>query len=97
MKVKGKVKNFVTFREIQKEWMKDPAFRKARKEVSLEFSLIRAIIDNRIKKGVTRKDLALKAGITQSSIARFESGAYSSTLSFIQKLATAVGVKIKIQ
>ncbi|MEK7117337.1 MAG: helix-turn-helix transcriptional regulator, partial [Patescibacteria group bacterium] len=61
-----------------------------------EFSLIRAIIDARIKKGVTQKILAERMGTKQSSIARFESGTYNPTLAFVQKLINALNVKIKI-
>jgi len=94
--INGKVKNYATFRELSDKWMKDPKFKKAYDELDLEYSLIQAILDNRIKKGVTQKELAEKAGTKQSSIARFESGAYNPTLSFIQKLATALDVKIRV-
>jgi ribosome-binding protein aMBF1 (putative translation factor) len=57
---KNKIKEYSTFREIRKEWKKDPAFRKASKELELEFALIRAILDARINKGVTQKELADK-------------------------------------
>ena len=76
--------------------MKDPEFVKACEERELETALIRAILDARIKKGVTQKELAKKVGTKQSSIARFESGKYSSTMSFIQKLANALNLKIRI-
>jgi len=94
---KNKIKEYTTFREIRKEWMKNPEFRKASKELELGHALIRAILDARINKGLTQKDLAEKIGTKQSSIARFESGAYNPTLSFVQKLAGALDVKIKIR
>lgn len=93
---KDKIKGYSTFREIRKEWTKDPAFRKASKELELEFALVRAILNARINKGVTQKELANRVGTKQSSIARFESGAYNPTLSFVQKLARALDVKIRI-
>lgn len=96
IKVGNKTKEYATFREIHKEWMKNPKFRNARKELEFEFALIRAILNARINKGLTQKKLAEKIGTKQSSIARFESGAYNPTLSFVQKLANALGVKIKI-
>ncbi len=91
-----KQKKYTTFTDIQTEWMKDPEFVKVYNELDLEFALIRAIIDNRIKKGVTQKQLAEKVGTTQSSIARFESGTYNPTLSFVQKLARALDVQIRL-
>jgi len=92
----NKIKNYVTFREIEKKWVKDPQFVKAYDELELEFALIRAILNARIKRGLTQKKLAEKVGTKQSSIARFESGTYNPTLSFVQKLANALDVKIKI-
>ena len=86
-----------TFREIEKEWLKDPEFRKACDNHQLEYSLICAIIDERIKKGLTQKELAKKIGTKQSSIARFESGAYNPTLLFVKKLADALGVTITVK
>ena len=94
---KNKIKEYSTFREIRKEWMKDPVFKKASKELELEFALIRAILDARINKGVTQKELADKIGTKQSSIARFESGAYNPTLLFVQKLAHALDIKIRVR
>ncbi len=91
-----KAKKYTTFKDLHAKWMKNPEFRKARQELELESALIRAIIDNRINKGVTQKELAEKAGTKQSSIARFESGNYNPTLSFVQKLARALDVKIKV-
>ncbi len=91
-----KIKKYTTFREMHDMWMKDPAFVKACEETNLEFTLIRALIDKRIKEGMTQKILAEKVGTKQSSIARFESGMYNPTISFIQKLATALDLKIKV-
>ncbi len=76
--------------------MKDKSYKKAYNELEFEFSLIRAIIDARLKKGITQKEIAKRMGTKQSSIARFESGKYNPTLAFVQKLANAVGTKIKV-
>lgn len=93
---KYKGKKFVTLDDIHSKWMKDPEYKKEYEALEFEFSLIRAIIDARIKKGVTQKILAERMGTKQSSIARFESGTYNPTLAFVQKLINALNVKIKI-
>lgn len=85
-----------TFRQLRKELLKDKAFKKAYDDLELEFGLIKALIDSRLKKGMTQKQLAEKVGTKQSSIARFESGHYNPSLAFIQKLASAVDAKIKV-
>lgn len=91
-----KGKKYRNFREISDKWMKDPAYKKAYDELDLEFSIISAVIDARIKKGMTQKKLAEKMGTKQSSIARFESGNYNPTLAFVQKLLKAIGAKIRV-
>lgn len=91
-----KQKKYTSLAEIHTKWMKDSKYKKAYEELELEFALIRAILDARIHKGVTQKELAEKIGTKQSSIARFESGKYNPTLSFVQKLANALDLKIKI-
>ena len=91
-----KGKKYVTHKELHNKWMRNPAYRKAYEEKQIEFALKRAIIEARLKKGITQKELAEKMGTKQSSIARFESGTYNPTLSFVQKLANALSLKIKI-
>jgi len=75
---------------------KDKSYKQAYEDLDLEFSLISALIDARIKKGLTQTKLAEKAGTKQSSIARFESGSYNPTLAFVQKLAGALNIKIQL-
>ena len=94
--IKYKGKKYNSFRDISDKWMKDKSYKKAYNELEFEFSLIRAIIDARLKKGITQKEIAKRMGTKQSSIARFESGKYNPTLAFVQKLASAVGTKIKV-
>lgn len=92
------MKNFKpkTFRQIKSVWMKSKAFKKSYDNLSIEFDLVKALIENRLRKGITQKQLAEKIGTKQSSIARFESGNYNPSWAFIQKLASAVDAKIKI-
>ncbi|PIR40227.1 MAG: transcriptional regulator [Candidatus Zambryskibacteria bacterium CG10_big_fil_rev_8_21_14_0_10_34_34] len=91
-----KGKKYKTTDDFHNKWMKYPAYKKAYHELDLEFSIISAIIEARITKGLTQKKLAEKMGTKQSSIARFESGHYNPSLAFVQKLANAIGVKIKV-
>ncbi len=94
--IKYKREKYNSFQDLSDRWMKKKSYQQAYDELEFEFALIRAIIDARLKKGITQKELAKKMGTKQSSIARFESGRYNPTLAFVQKLANAVGTKIKI-
>lgn len=85
-----------TFRQIHNKWLKNKDYKKAYKQLDLEFSLIAALIQCRLRKGITQKQLAEKIGTRQSSIARFESGTYNPTIAFVQKLANAMNAKIQV-
>ena len=84
------------FKQLKTELLKDKEIRWAYKELMPEFSLIEMIIRRRIKKGLTQRELARKIGTKQSAISRFESGTYNPSFSFLQKLADALGVRLKI-
>lgn len=77
--------------------MREPGFRKAYKALQPKYDLIRAILDARIKHGVTQAELARRAGTTQSAIARFESGAGNPTLDFLSKVSEAVGARLEVR
>jgi transcriptional regulator with XRE-family HTH domain len=50
----------------------------------------------RIKLGITQSQLAEMVGTKQPSIARLESGASSPSLSFLEKVAEALGAEMKV-
>jgi len=74
--------------------MRRPGFKKAYDDLDFEFTLLRAIIDARAKRGMTQEKLAKKIGTKQSAIARFESGRSNPTFAFVQKLSDALNLKI---
>jgi ribosome-binding protein aMBF1 (putative translation factor) len=83
--------------QLKKEvFAKRPSAKKAYDALEFEFAILDAIITARNKKGMTQKILAEKIGTKQSAIARFEAGQSNPTLSFIQKVSTALGVKIHV-
>ena len=77
--------------------MKDPAFKKAYDDLELEFSIICQIMDKRLEKGISQKELAERMGTQQPSLARFESGNYNPSLKFLKKLSEALGTKLEIK
>ena len=85
------------FNTIKKQALKDKRVMKAYNDLDLEFSIISQIIDKRIKKGMSQKDLALKMGTEQPSISRFESGDYNPTISFLKKISKALDSKLEIK
>jgi DNA-binding XRE family transcriptional regulator len=96
MKKHRKIKVYL-FSDMLKEALKEPEFRKEWKAKEPERNLMRAILDARIKKGMTQAQIAKKAGTTQSAIARFEAGNTNPTLGFASRLSRAVGARLEIK
>lgn len=85
---------FITHEELHRRLMKKPGFKKAYDDLELEFAIIEALIRARSKRGMTQEKLAKKIGTKQSAIARFETGRTNPTFAFIQKLSSALDLKL---
>ncbi len=92
----NKYANFTTWKQQEKAWLKDPAFRQAAQEVEPEYQLARSLIGRRLAKGITQTQLAKLAHTSQSAIARAEGGEHSVSLSFLKKLAQALGSQLSV-
>ena len=86
-----------TLEQFKKEAFKRPGVRKAYAEMQPEFQIIRKLALARAKRGFSQRKLAQKIGITQSALARFESGNINPTLSFIQKITNGLGLELLIK
>lgn len=82
--------------QFKKEILRDKKIKKEYDAIEVEFKLVELLIAERLKKGVSQKELAYRIGTKQSAIARFESGNYNPTLSFIRKISGALNVQLKI-
>jgi ribosome-binding protein aMBF1 (putative translation factor) len=88
---------YTSLGDLKRAARRDPAFRKAQRAIKTEYDIIRAILDARIRKGLTQAELARRAGTTQSAIARFESGAGNPTLDFLSKVSIAVNARLEVR
>ena len=86
-----------THKQLKMELMKDLEFKKAYDELEFEFKIIDSLIRARTLKKFSQRELAGKIGITQSSLARFESGRTNPTLSFLRKITNGLGLKLVVQ
>lgn len=86
-----------TLADLKKDLFKRPGFRKAYEELEPEFRIIRALALARMKKGMTQRKLAAKIGVTQSALARFESGKVDPGLSFLKKVTSGLGLKLIVR
>lgn len=85
------------YSKLRKELLKDPEFRKESEALQPEFEIISQIIEARVKKNITQKELARRMGTGQSAISRLESGEYNPSLKFLKKFAESVGLKLVIK
>jgi transcriptional regulator with XRE-family HTH domain len=83
-------------RDLHKEWMKDPGYRREYEGLEEEFSLMKALIDARISAGLTQEQLAERMETSQSAVARLESGRSLPSARTLQRFAKATGTKLRI-
>lgn len=86
----------MTFDDFLEKQMHDAEFKKEYEALESEYNLIRQVINARLEKQMTQKELAERSGTKQSSIARLESGNYNPSFKFLQKIATAMGKQVII-
>lgn len=70
---------------------------KEQERLELEFSVIQAVIDARKSIGLTQKQLSEKTGISQADISKLENGNTNPSLRTLQRLASGMGMKVKIE
>lgn len=86
----------MSLKKIKKELFKNDGFRKYYNDNSdLVFEISENIIKARLSMGLTQQELAEKFSTKQSSISRLERGLDLPSLSFLVKIADALGMKIK--
>ena len=82
----------ITYEDWLAEKRKDPEFVEADKELEPGYQIARL----RIQRGLTQAQLAELVGTKQPSIARLEAGESLPSLSFLEKVAAALGARIEI-
>lgn len=85
-----------TYTQLKTQLLKDTEIKRAYDALEPEFALIETLMQKRIEKGLTQKQIAEKIGTRQSAISRLESGSYNPTLSFLQKIADALGARLQL-
>ncbi len=76
--------------------MKDPEFAREYEALGPEFEIVDQIIALRLKRKMSQRDLAVKVGTQQPSIARFERRRVTTDLGFLRRVADALGADVKV-
>ena len=84
------------WKSLKKELLKDKKVLGEYNRLEPKYRLISRVIEMRLQKGITQKQLAELAGTRQSAIARFEAGAINPTLLFLEKIAEAMKARVVV-
>lgn len=90
------MKSYTTYKEYRQEALKDPKFKAAYDALEPEFKIAESMIRARLAKKLTQEQLAKKAGVTQNTITRLESGTNNPTVATISRVARALGKELKL-
>ena len=87
----------LTLNEYLKKQLKNPEFRKEWQKSEAAYQVTRALIEARIKKKISQRQLAKKAGTTQAVISRIENMSVSPSIGLLQRIAASIGKKLEIR
>ena len=83
--------------KILKEKSKsDPEFEKDFRNIEAELDVVAQIVKARKQRGLSQKDVANKAGVTQQVVSRVENRSYSPNLKNLVKITNALELEIKL-
>lgn len=87
----------LNFSDWKNKSLKNPKIKAAYDTLQPEFSMIQAMIDARVQKSVTQKELADKIGTKQSVISRLETGRGNPSIAFLKRFASALNTRLEVR
>lgn len=91
------MKNTVyTLEDDLKKRLKDPEFRKAWEESELEYLLAKQLIEKRLEKKMSQRDLAKRVKTTQAVISRIETMQANPSISLLKRIAQTLNLKLNL-
>lgn len=85
-----------TLKQYKNEQMKNPEFAEAYEEIQPEMSVIKAIVDARLSRNMTQKELAEATGIAQGEISKLENGTRNPSIKLLQRLAEGMDMTLNV-
>lgn len=86
-----------TLNDMLSKQMENKEFCKAYRELQPEFDIIRAIVEARVSRNLTQKELAELTGINQSDISKLENGTRNPSVNLLKRLAEGMEMALKIE
>ena len=85
-----------SWREVRDAFLADPDVQQAYQDLAPRFSVVRQLIALREQHGWTQRELADRAGMKQPQLARLETGQVEPKLDTLQRLAEAMGCRVRV-
>ena len=85
------------WQEVRDQRLVDPTAENAYHATRLAYSLGQRVKHLRADRDWTQKQLAISAGMTQSAVARFETGGTTPTLPVLERLAAALDADLIVE
>ncbi len=85
-----------TFEQLIKRLEKNEGYQKAQEEFGPLFDFVNALIDLRVEKGLTQKNLSDLTGIAVPTLSRIESGKQNLSFKTMQTLVNALGGRLLV-
>lgn len=77
--------------------LKDPEIKKEYDALAPEYELRKMLLDLRIERNLTQKELADISGVSQADISRIENGTRNPSIRVMQKIALSLGATFTLQ
>lgn len=91
-----KNKRTYSFEDDLRQRLKRPGFRKAWEESEPEYLLAKQLIEKRLERKLSQRDLAKKLKTTQAVISRIETMRANPSLSLLKRIAITLETKFTI-
>ena len=85
------------FDEYFNEQMKNDEFAAEYNALEPEYEMISALIEARLSKKMTQKELADRCGVNQSDISRIEGGIRNPSIKLLRRIAAGMDMSLKIE
>lgn len=91
------MRKIYTFKQDLKKRLKDPDFKKAWEETEVEYQIAKQLIEKRLVRNLSQRQLAKKVETSQAAISRVEGMKGNPSLSFLKRIASALGTEVNFQ
>ena len=85
-----------SYKAYKEKALQDPELRQAYDALEAEYRLASSLIQARLDEKLTQQQLADRAGVTQNTITRLESGTTNPTVGTLTRVASALGKELRL-